>query len=361
LGRHDEANAIQPRIERLVPASYGKIAVSTAGALVMALRLWRGNIAGALAWGERWRTHVAAEHLVLGTPDLDLVWIEGLALGARGEYSRAIATLEWVIASCERVGEHVVYERAYNLLGWVYAEVCAYERATRWNARGLELARQLANDEVINNTLLNLGDCAKACDRLESAEAYYQEVEQVVRQPTPEQRWMLWRYSQHLFHSYGELWLLRGDPDQALVFADECLALAEPSASRKNVVKGRRLRGQVLLAQGHLAEAERELGTALTVAREVGNPPQLWKTLAALGDLRQTQSKPTVARWAYREALAIIDGVAAALTDELLRQTFLGSAEVEGIRERAAPVPRRLRRQTVHARPTHRPAPGSDA
>jgi class 3 adenylate cyclase/tetratricopeptide (TPR) repeat protein len=345
LGRHEEANAILPRVERLVPASYGPETLGLAGTEVAASRSWHGDFAGALEWVERWHDHVAAEQLVLSTPYLEVDWVEALALAGRGEYSRAIATLERVIASCERIGEHWAYERAYNTLGWIYAEVCDYERATRWNTQGLELARQLANDEVINNALLNLGDCAMGKGLLEEAEVYYQEVEQVVPHPTSAQRWMLWRYSQHLFHSYGELWLLRGDAGKALAYADECLALAESSDSRKNIVKGRRLRGQALLAQGHLGEAERELGTALTVAREIGNPPQLWKTLAALGDLRLAQSKATVARQAYRESLAVIDGVAATLADEPLRQTFLGSAEVQRIRERAAPVPRRPRRR----------------
>jgi class 3 adenylate cyclase/tetratricopeptide (TPR) repeat protein len=361
VGRHEEANAILPRIERLVPANYGPIALGMAGAGIIEARGLQGDFAGALAWLERWRAHVAAEHLVLGTPFLEVDWDEGLVLGGRGEYSRAIAALERVLANCERVGEHLLYERTFNTLGWIYAEVCDYERATQWNARGLPLARQFGNAEVINNTLLNLGDCAMGRGRLDEAEAYYQEVEQVVRHPTPEQAWMLWRYAQHLFHSYGELWLLRGDPDKATAYADECLALAEPSASRKNIVKGRRLRGQALLAQGHLSEAERELDLALRVAREIGNPPQLWKTRAALGDLRQAQSKPTVARQAYREALGVIDGVAAALTDEALRQTFLGSTEVQRIRERAAPAPRQPRRQTAHAQSTRRQAPADEA
>ncbi len=143
---------------------------------------------------------------------------------------------------------------------------------------------------------------------------------------------MLWRYAQHLFHSYGELWRLRGDHAQALAYADDCLRLAEGSESRKNMVKGRRLRGQVFLAQDQLGEAEQEIATALTIAQEIGNPPQLWKTLVALGDLRQAQGRAAEAQHAYRDALAVIDNVAAGLTDASLRDTFLNSSHVQHIR-----------------------------
>ena len=40
---------------------------------------------------------------------------------------------------------------------------------------------------------------------------------------------MLWRYAQHMFHSYGELWLERGDSAKAMSYAEECMQLAEKS------------------------------------------------------------------------------------------------------------------------------------
>ena len=143
---------------------------------------------------------------------------------------------------------------------------------------------------------------------------------------------MLWRYSQHLFHSHGELWLARGDHEKALSYADECIELADESDSKKNIVKGRRLRGQALLAQGKLAKAGKELATALQIAEEIVNPPQLWKTHAAIGDLRKAQGKTDDARQAYREALSVIDGVAGGLKNESLRETFLSSEHVQAIR-----------------------------
>ena len=87
--------------------------------------------------------------------------------------------------------------------------------------------------------------------------------------------------------------------------------------------------------RGGLSAAEAELRAALATAREVGNPPQLWKTWAAQGDLRRAQGEAEPACGAYQEALRVIDGVADALTDEQLRQTFMGSPEVQRIRTAA--------------------------
>jgi tetratricopeptide (TPR) repeat protein len=154
-----------------------------------------------------------------------------------------------------------------------------------------------------------------------------------VRDPKPPELWMLWRYAQHMFHSYGELWLARGDAEKAMTYAEECLALAEKSESRKLIVKARRLRGQTLLAVGQAAEGERDVEVALAIAQDIGNPPQLWRTYVALGDLRKAQGRVEDAKAAHAEALAVIDSVAAGIEDEALRGTFLSSPHVQGIRE----------------------------
>ena len=65
--------------------------------------------------------------------------------------------------------------------------------------------------------------------------------------------------------------------------------------------------------------------------------PQLWKTHAALSDLRKAQGRSDEARQAYRDALSVIESVAAALTDESLRETFLSSDHVQGIRRTTGP------------------------
>ena len=146
---------------------------------------------------------------------------------------------------------------------------------------------------------------------------------------------MLWRYSQHLFHSYGELYLARGDLDNAMACADECLTLAEQSKSRKNIVKGRRLRGQVFLSQGMLAEAEEVLSSAVEAALQVGNPTQLWLTHMTLARLYGSLKRPKHEQEHWKAAAAVIKSTMDELQDRALRETFINAAPIREIMENA--------------------------
>jgi class 3 adenylate cyclase/tetratricopeptide (TPR) repeat protein len=264
-------------------------------------------------------------------------WVEAMARSHRGEYEEGLRIYLELVADAERVGDLLILMRTLNSVGWVYGELQDIERAMEWNRKGLEdaLSAGFPDPEIECNAALNLGDNLLALGRLDEAEEQYRFVERVYRDPSPAERFMLWRYSQHMLHSYGELWLARGVLGKARQFADECLALAEPSVSRKNIVKGRRLRGQVLLAEGNLTDAEREVRFALDLAREVANPGQLWKTLDALGDVLSAADRQDEALAAYDQAVAVIDGVAAGLKDEALKNTFLGSQHITGIRAKS--------------------------
>jgi tetratricopeptide (TPR) repeat protein len=183
------------------------------------------------------------------------------------------------------------------------------------------------------NARLNVADNLLALGRPSSeAKEHLTLVERVVRHPEPPERWLLWRYSQHYFHTQGELSLAEGDLDRALTLADECIALATETGVLKNVVKGQRLRGQVLMARGDVEAAGTELTTALDLAREVGNPGQIWKTHAAVGDLHAAANRPTEARESYGAAISVLEGVADSLADNDLKETMLASANVARLR-----------------------------
>jgi tetratricopeptide (TPR) repeat protein len=294
---------------------------------------WEGRFDDTLRHLERWRGSIEKTRslfLILGDH-----WLEALTRASRGEYSKALALLEEVLATSERVGGVPFWAtRALNTVGWIHGELEDPLGAMDWNRRGIAAAIEadFPDPEVENNARLNFADNLMALGRLDEAEEQLQRVEAVVRDPTPAQRLDLWRYSQHLFHTYGALWLVRGDTAKTLKLTERCLELAEPGRSPRYVSKARCLRAQVFLRSGKLAESEAELKIALENARLLGNPPQLWRTLVVLGDLQSAQDQTDPAREARLEALAVIEGVAADLEDASLADTLLRSSYVGAIR-----------------------------
>jgi tetratricopeptide (TPR) repeat protein/transcriptional regulator with XRE-family HTH domain len=294
---------------------------------------WSGRYADALALLERWEGAVTSTNQLLVR--LWTSWEAAVACGGKGDYGRALSLLGEVIAACANSGETFIRARALNTAGWIHCELQNHARALELNEESLALvgAIETADTEIWSNARLNLGDSYLALGRLDEAKAQFQAVERIVRNPRPQDRWMLWRYAQHLFHSYAELCLSRGDMAAALAYADECLARAEASDSPKNIAKACRLRGEVFLMRGQLAETETELDRALKLARRIGNPPQVWKTLVAVGDLQTARGSTTAALVAYGEAQAVVEDVAACLPDATLREIFTSSPHVQRIRQ----------------------------
>jgi tetratricopeptide (TPR) repeat protein len=334
FGRTQEAQPHQLEADATVPEVGDATAVSWWALMESMRREWRAEFPSTLEHIGRWRSAAQANLLT----QVGILWTEAITRALMGEYQQGLALLNEHIATCDRTGEQMFRARALNTVGWLLGEIQNHEEALPWNGRSEEaaLALGLPDPEVVSNARLNAGDSLMALGRLDEAEKYYQMVEEVVRNPKPADHFALWLYSQHFFHSYGELWLARGDHEKALLLADECIKLAESTNRPKNVVKGRRLKGQALLLEGKPPEAEPEIEMALGIAREIGNPAQLWKTLVALGELRKAQGEPGAAQKAYREAYSVIEKVAEGLTDEALREKFLTSPHVQGIREAAA-------------------------
>ena len=301
------------------------------------LHNWKGEYEQALQFLEQGFTIGQAHDLQLIV--IWILWQRGLTHGGKGEYAAALAALQEALALSDRLGDKIFKCRILNSLGWVYGEIYNLEAAIRYNREGAEASYKIGDPEIIRNAEINLGDDYLLVGDLEQAQHYLEKVYADTQQRGKwGEEWMKWRYSQHLYHSLGELWLTKGDAAQALEFAEECLKLAEPTMSRKNLVKGWRLKGQALLAQGQGEQAEAALVRALTIAREIGNPPQLWKTYQALGALYESQADLGRARAAYQSAMDVIDGVAERLQDQELQRTFLAARPVQEIRERLAQV-----------------------
>ncbi len=259
----------------------------------------------------------------------------GLTLSGQGEYERGLALFREGVTLAERIGDEAIHHsRLLNCLGWLYFELGDLDRAIELTRRSAEMVHRGRLDTSLRNAEITLGsiylakrDLVQAGELLDGA---YRLWERSGANP-----WMRWRYSMRLFDSLGRLWLARGEPVRAREFADRGLDLATSTRSRKNLVKGWRLRAEISIAHGEFDGAEIALREALGAAVAIGNPTQLWKTQLVRARLSTARGRPDEAADAYRAARAVLERISAGLQEPALRASLAAAADVREIYARA--------------------------
>ena len=221
--RVEEARPYLEMAERLAPLARDRFRQAWWGIVGWHQLNWEGRYDEVLQHLRVWQS--TAEKGTNLWVRVGLDWQEAITLGGKGDYSGALTLNKDVLETSERIGYEFFLIRAVNVFGWLYEELQDHARALEWNRRGIQVA--IETDEVFPevecNARLNVGDNLMALARYDEAEEEFRFVEAIFRELRPEQRMDLWRYAQHMFHNYGELILLRGDPDRAMQYADECL------------------------------------------------------------------------------------------------------------------------------------------
>jgi tetratricopeptide (TPR) repeat protein len=263
------------------------------------------------------------------------LFFRALACCGKGDYVAALACLDEGLELATRLGNNPLLSRFRNTLGWVYHDLCNFGPAIEENLEAVRLAKVVGDPEILCFGELNLADCYLAVGRLDEVETH---LEPVIRESAREgslgDQWMRWRYVQHLYVNRGKLALRCGDVASALRWADECGTAAQASGSPRNVVKAWRLRGAALAEQRRFDEADAALTQALELAREVGNPFQIWRTLAAHSDARGAQGLADGAAILAHEALVVVEAVATSLGESPLADTLRMSPAVVALHAR---------------------------
>src|SRR6185436_3855504 len=263
------------------------------------LRNWEGDYEAAIRLQNEGL--VLARDRGLLVPLLFSCFLRGLTLTGKGDYDEAFATLTEGLALAERVGDEAIHHRLLNCLGWLYAELGDLDDAEVLNKTSAQIGRRRRDPGTQPNAELNLGDIIRARGDLPLAQELYDGVYRYWKDPASSP-WMRFRYSIRMFASMGELALARGDVAAARTYSAECLELATRTGSRKNLIKGWRLAGELERAQRDWDRAEQHLRTALDLATSIGNPVQYWKTELALGQLLIDAGRPDQARAAFHRA-----------------------------------------------------------
>jgi len=253
----------------------------------------------------------------------------GLVLGNLGRMSEALGILNEATEMARRNGDHFFLPRLPNCVGWIHRELQDFDHAMRHDESSVEIARQDHVLEAEANALINLAYDHTLEGAGEKPLAAFREVEAIFLRDD----WFRWRYNIRLRAGQAEYWLAQGNLERAEEYARSLLETATRYEARKYIAVAHRLLAQVAIARGDWLAADTELTVALGLLRQYPAPLAAWRIHAVLGRLRLQLGESQAAREAFAQGAVIAGQIAANVSDEKLRATFLSSAAVREVVE----------------------------
>jgi len=252
----------------------------------------------------------------------------GNAHVARGEYDEALGWYRRLSDYAETAGDKFFLARVRNLVGGVHLELYDVERAIEINLEADELAqRYWPWPEPRGHSLLKVGLGHLEQGDLGRADDFFRRAWGLLDDDT----WYRWRWHIPLLRARGELALAAGRHDEARSFAEQSLAMATESDSRKHAARAQRLQGEILAAQGRFEEATHLLESSVAVAERLRLPREIWLGSAALGQALIRLGKDEEAERQLEAAVQSIEAIAGKIGVAELRRSFLGAERVSEI------------------------------
>jgi tetratricopeptide (TPR) repeat protein len=256
------------------------------------------------------------------------------AQACQGHYLNSLATFKEGLKFAEETGEALNRAKILNWIGWVYSDLGWVSEAKKFNEQSYDATLKIGSgaEEAEANAVVNLAENAVVEKNYEQAQRYLEDL-LTKAETDPGYLWGKVRWEVRLLCSLGEICLHKNETDEALNYAEMAFKVAEKTLNKRGIIRVNRLMGEIYLTRGELSNAEEKLKRALVLAKEVGNPPHLWKTDFALGQLKEAQGLHQEARRNYEEALNVTQRLSWTLQDKKLRDIFLDSDHVTRIRD----------------------------
>lgn len=240
----------------------------------------------------------------------------------RGELDRAIETMETCIRLGEAAGFMMAQVGTRADLAWIYGTLGDLQH-------GLELgraARTLAEGRLPGFkawTLASLARLQVMDGNLEMAEATLAEGYGCLNRQD-----LMTHGPLELPLAEAELALAKHDAPRAVAVIDELLARLRQIGMRAFLTDALYLKGQALLAQGKIAEAQTILSEARAEAEALGSRRMLWRIFTALSRIEAEHHHPAEARQLNQQAREVIEYLADHTGNSELRASFLNLPEV---------------------------------
>ncbi|HVO83033.1 MAG TPA: CHAT domain-containing protein [Syntrophobacteria bacterium] len=230
----------------------------------------------------------------------------------RGDYSKAEALLQWARSAPEpKAWDFFLSSQNENRLG-------RYELARSYGERALEIYRRDSNQE---GQVLALTEVATALSAMRRRREAIGLTEQALTLAESLKEAGL---ASRCHLSLGGLYLAAGNPQEAEKHCKEALQFATGHSDRVGFVPGCHLcLGRAQLQLGQRQEAEASFRAGLTEASRGGYPEPSWHAHSLLGRLAEERGDSQDAFSHYAEAIKVIEGMRAQLSDSALKTTFM--------------------------------------
>jgi tetratricopeptide (TPR) repeat protein len=293
---------------------------------------WQGRFHRALHLGQE--SVALAREVYDGFSELFNLAFFCLEYGSVGQYAQAFSTVQEGIAKAKARQNIYFLGRLLNTWGWLYSELGDSVHALAYDQESTEIGRTQSLPNIEISALINIGLDYLALGHPERAWSYLvPTLERVEREAVGSHRW---RWKIRLLMGLAKLSYTTGEYDRALPYVEEGLKEAQRTASQKYVALGWALCGKIVAKLGDTDTAGTELQRAFSLAEQLQSPSLFYPIAYDLGYWYETTGKEREAAALYSKAKATIAQMAAAVEDDSLRSTFLQSALVQEIHERAA-------------------------
>lgn len=256
------------------------------------------------------------------------LWNEAYAAGSRGrvfmlrgDYHQIFDESEHIIRLSLKAGL-VILEPLIDMdLARVYATLGDFTRAHRLCETALALAAQLPH--VMKCTILSVrarihtlqGNLAVAEADLSAVQNSFDPTDYTTDTPV------------YVAQAHADLALAQGNPGAATEMLERVVADVSRMGTRYYLPQLLHTLGLVRLAQGRLDDAEAALSRARSEAEAMRAAVVLWPILAAMALLAERRGNSTETIKMRRQAHVLVTQLAASLTENELRTSFLAQAE----------------------------------
>ena len=296
---------------------------------------WRGEYSKAVSILESGLqdTKVSADKTLY----LETTFFYGLALGEQGDFQKALQILSEGRELGLKWGVRYDTPKLTNCIAWVYHQLAQYRTAIQYNQMALDSIQDLLGPgtsnlfEIEAQTRNNLGENHFAKGDLSEARTQFEKVYENAKKP--EYYFVRTRWKPRCLLGLAEVAVAESRLDDAESYLDELRehGWTDRIPYKKYQLRARRIQGDIWSARGDFPRAVADYEWALAKAQEIGNPTEIWRTHAALGEAHLRFEQLPLAREHFQAAAKTIEKIADGLGDLNLKNGFIESEPVRHV------------------------------